>query len=866
MDTEVQFADTLKKYVKASKYSLGQLSQLSGIPKTTIANWIQGRVKRPRTLDDLLKIAAALHLNESETSILLQAGAYPSLDEIVMHRETIDVDDLLAPWANAIKKRQQSAPFQALPNVPYFVGRDREIQALKKTLLEAETTALCTIQGMAGIGKTALALHVAYQLRPCFPDGVLWAGVNVTDPMLILSAFANAYGHNVSHYTDLGSRSQVVRGILAHKRALIIFDDVQDSDELEYLLPPTGTCAVIVTTRNNHLSMIIGSRRFQIKELSKQSGDALRLFTKIVGEAQVKKEKKTFEEIADLLGHLPLALVIVASRLAYEPGWLASDFLARLCATKKTLDELVYDNKDVRLSFDLSYGTLSSRQQAFFTMLGIFGGEDFSVEAAAYVAQVPGHEVHDIIRDLYSLSFIQQSHQQRYRLHPLLQSYAQEKLQGREYKDRMIDYFVEFAVEFQTNIRTVEIESSNIEYALKSAYECQKHTAFCQGVIAYYRFLNAKGLFTVADEYLKKAKQVAARGNDRQRLAVSLHYLGQIRDKFGDFAQAGDYLQEALQLAQQIESSAIMSGILTNLGVLSAKQGDLNKAEIYWQQALANAYQDDKYENVCAILSNLGSVAIMRGNFTKAKAYFEEGLAVAAQWGHAFHATYLSVNLGNLMQKQGDYDQAKDLYEKALTQAQERGYISIISSILSHLGEIAQNLGNYEQAKEFYWEGLKLAQECQINDTISQLLAGLGEVLGLSGESEQATACLSSGLEQAREIRNEVDICTILNKWGQFQLNLQQIDLAYEAFSESLTIAVAAGFQELVAMASFGLAQAEFKKGNLADAYHKGYQSLSLLTAMGHKDSEKVAEWLETRGFQEQVSDPPIKAVNMNFK
>jgi transcriptional regulator with XRE-family HTH domain len=424
-----QLAETLCHYVKRSGCTVSQLARLTDVPHPTLVNWLEGRVKKPRYWDALLRVAAVLNLNEEEATTLLQSAGHPSIEELLLSSNGEQDKSLLAPWSKLVIKRQQS-PFQAIADLPYFVGREAHLRSVKETILNEHPAPIYSLQGMAGAGKTALAARIAYALRFHFSDGVLWTRVDHSDTMSILSAFAAAYDQDLSQYSDIASRSQVVRTLLAHKRALIVLDNVLHSEEIRPLIPPTGSCAVIVTTRRHDLALSRGTHRLIIEPFDKDKQESMLLFEQLLGEKQLQRDRPLLAEIADLVGHLPLAVAIVGGRLAYECDWSANQFLRRLRQGKKRLKELVYEDQSVALSFHLSYQTLTSEQRRFFAALSTLTSEDFSVEAATHVAQQPKERVFDALRRLYNLSLVQSGRRQRhYRLHPLLRDYAYAQLQ-----------------------------------------------------------------------------------------------------------------------------------------------------------------------------------------------------------------------------------------------------------------------------------------------------------------------------------------------------------------------------------------------------------------------------------------------------
>ncbi len=198
-------AEVLGSYVQRSHYSAGQVATLSGVPKRSIVNWMSGRVLRPYRWQGLVQIATALKLDEVEANTLLRSAKYAPIAEL--RQQTEDASLFLA-WPQAKK-----APFQVIADLPYFVGRIEGIEELHAHLLNGEAVSIFNLKGMGGVGKTTLAAHVAYQLRPYFPDGVLWARLDNTDTMAILANFADAYGADVSQHRTVEGRATAVRSI-----------------------------------------------------------------------------------------------------------------------------------------------------------------------------------------------------------------------------------------------------------------------------------------------------------------------------------------------------------------------------------------------------------------------------------------------------------------------------------------------------------------------------------------------------------------------------------------------------------------------------------------------------------------------------
>lgn len=885
MSKSSNFADVLNRYVQRLAYTPGQLARLSDIPQPTIVNWLKGRVKKPRQYTDLVKLAAILQLNESEATELFQSAGHPPLSTLIAQLHGEESQNLLSPWLGK-KLPQNQAPFQAIARTPYFVGRKRELRAIREALLAEDGTMICSLQGMGGIGKTTLAAHLAYQLRLHFPDGVLWAKVDTADPMSVLSAFANAYDRDVSQYTDLDSRSQVVRQLLAHKRTLIVLDNVQSSDEVKPLLPPTNSCAVIITTRRHDLSVTRGTHRFHIREFNEMKGESLALFREILGEARVRQEKTALKEVAELLGRLPLAVAIAASRLAYEPDWQVTDFLERLRSQKRRLSELADEAQDVRLSFDLSYETLSPSQRDFFNRLGVFGGEDFDAEAVSFVTGIAIDETRDQLRRLYSLSLVQHGRPDRYYLHPLLRDYAREKRIAKGSWEQMVEYYIRYVESHGTDYEALDLEASNIFAALQTAAKREMGSALVRGANSIFHFLKMRGSYKRAKYYLKLAQTSTAALDDTSGLMTILRNLGQIARSRGDYEQAESYIQEGLALARADKDQERISSLLTELGtvigirghhtraepffweglalaretqqehqiitlltalgIVAVKQGKYAHAKEHFQEGLRLARKIKHRERIGALLANLGMVALDRGNRVQAEAYYRESLALNRQIGHREGISLMLGNLSEVARLRGDGEEAEVYAQEGLAFAREIENRALISIMLRRVGEAAYSRKTYKEAETFLKESLSLSRQIGHHENISATLMDLAVLASERERYEQAAAYLKESLLLGREVGRTNFLCQLLNEWGTLCLRRRKLGLAASAFNEALEKAREIDNQEHAAAAFFGLAQISAMRGRTNEAAQQGQQSLALFADADHPRVNEVEAWLVT--------------------
>ncbi len=825
MTQNLFLADVLARHVIRTGYTTGQLARLTGVPKATIVNWLEGRVSRPRSYADLLQLAAAMRLDEGEASELLMAAGHPSLAELRSHatqQDDVQLWTLLAPWLEPAPAQTRQAPFQVIPDLPHFVGRESLIKEISALLLAPRHQTIYALQGMGGVGKTALAAHLAYLLRPHFPDGVLWARVDTSDPMSILNTFAHAYGVDVHQYTDLDSRSRTVRDLMSAKRALVILDSVGQSGQIEPLLPPSGGCAVLITTRRRDLAITRGAKRFLLGPFDRQEQEALHLFSRVLGERQANAEQGTLLEIANLLGHLPLAIDIVASRLAFEPGWSAADLLRRLQDQQQRLSVLAFEEQNIQLTFQWSCAALTSDEQQFFASLGIMAGEDFSVDAATFVAFGERTDqsimrAEDMLRHLFGLSLVRRGRPGRYRQHPLLRDFARQQLTDiRAAQSRLVHYFVDFAGQSERNFSALELEYENVLQALELAQELGLWADYLAGVSYSYYFLEARGLYAVADQLLEPAEQVARQMQDVSRLVFILRCQGRIAERRGRYLTAERIYEEGLRLARQGPNppvpESVISDLLRGLGVLAAYRGDLALAEAHYQEGLLLARQFEQPDTLGSLLRGIAVEAFSRGDYARAEALFEEGLALPYVTDEVERQGALLWALGMLAEDQGDLEEAAEYLFKSAEFAEHLGNLERRTLVLSDLGAIVLELEEPYEAARFLTIGLDIARELGHPWRITRILAQLGELALAEKEWENAAAC----------------------------------------FREVQAIAEESGSPVMTAVALFGLARALRRLKQNEAARRDAEASLEIFKRIGHHQAAEVESWLQKTARKSQ--------------
>jgi DNA-binding SARP family transcriptional activator len=335
-----------------------------------------------------------------------------------------------------------AGPAQLPPDLTDFVGRTDEVQRLRSlldpALRPAGTGAALTIAaivGMGGVGKTTLATHVAHQVRDRFPDGQLYVDFGGSGPTrrsapAVLRRLLGDLGVPRGDIPDeIGAVTALYRSMLADRRVLILLDDVACAAQVRPLLPGTGSSAVLTTSRSR-LAGVAGAVRLDLGVLPEKDGRSL--FAAVAGAGRVAPDPRALDEVLTVCAGLPLAIRIVAARLATHPTRTLRDLADRLRDPCRILDEVEADDLSLRATFDGSYSTLADSCAPLdraaaraFRLLGTWGHPSITLPAASVLLGQPAAAAEAQLERLVEAHLLQCA-ADRYHLHRLVGVYARE--------------------------------------------------------------------------------------------------------------------------------------------------------------------------------------------------------------------------------------------------------------------------------------------------------------------------------------------------------------------------------------------------------------------------------------------------------
>lgn len=365
------------------------------------------------------------------------SGARRADGPAALHLRILREDPALLPLSAA---RAESPVWQAPHQLPAgladFTGRESTVEMLLDRLVGGvgRAVVVSALDGMGGIGKTTLAVHVARRVHERFPDGQLFAdlrGADRTplDPGRALAGFLGALGVAAAEIPlDLGERSALYRSALAGRRVLVLLDNAVGPDQVKPLLPGSSGCAVLITSRTR-LTGLSGAHQMRLETLSRD--EALELFTRIAGAERVAAEPGLAEEIVVACGLLPLAIRIVASRLTADPA-LTLRALSEGLRDERRLTELDDGNRTVEATFALSYNRLGPDLARAFRLMALPDAPDISLPCAAALLGRSEADADELLEALVDLNLLHSPQFERYGFHDLVRDYARDRLAAEE--------------------------------------------------------------------------------------------------------------------------------------------------------------------------------------------------------------------------------------------------------------------------------------------------------------------------------------------------------------------------------------------------------------------------------------------------
>ncbi|WP_446039450.1 tetratricopeptide repeat protein [Streptomyces sp. SID1121] len=732
-----------------------------------------------------------------------------------------------------------------LPRDVPWVGRHDELRLLTAALSETSRTVVPVvtieaIDGMGGIGKTSMAVHLGHQLREEFPEGRIYLHLHGhasdREPLTAVRALTELLrlldtppGELPK---DLDGLVSLWRTTVRDRRMLVILDDAAGPAQVRPLLPGASPTAVIVTSRQR-MSGLPGVRPVSLDVLPRE--DAVALFAQRLGGRRTVLPSDA-AEIVRICGYLPLAVELVASRLLSRPSWTTSDLLKQLTSGMEHLSEMRDGERTLSHVFGLSYRALTPVQQLVFRHVGLHFGVRFGAHAVAALTGLSFEETERALEELQAHHLISEPSPHRFAVHDLLREYARTLIENAGDSDsdsasggdvrgaseqalrRLVDHYVRVAdradrlaypyrsrmvveaggddhsaarepeiADAQAAEQWLITEGANLLRALDwtrrygSEAELALHTHVLAG------FLDLEGHLETAEPLLRRAvAHWRAVGDDSAR-ARSLLDLSAVCAHSGQYDEGDATAREALSIARSLKDEDLESESAHQVSILLWHTGQYALAQPLLERSLDLRLRSNDRLQVARSLNLLGITHLQLGQNEIALEYFLR--AIAGFTGTDDRGRYRTLNnLGELQQRMGHLEAAERSYREAIDVAATLGSKGDRATLWMNLASVLTPLRKTDEALGLYARVLPVLRG--VGDLRGEgiALAGIGRAYRTSGRSESALAQFIASLGVLRRIGATGEVAEVLFDLGQAELETGRLEQAEAHLEETLAI------------------------------------------------------------------------------
>jgi tetratricopeptide (TPR) repeat protein/transcriptional regulator with XRE-family HTH domain len=784
---------------------------------------------------------------------------------------------------------REAAAARTLPrDVASFTGRQRELDELAQAAERTGTVvSIHAIGGMAGIGKTAFAVHAAHRMAARFPGGQVFLplhghtpGQRPVDPVDALASLLSNVGVSAARIpAGLEARMALWRDQAAHRQLLLILDDAIGSEQVAPLLPGSGGSLVLITSRR-HLSALEDATPINLDTLPPEQATAL--MVRLTGRTGLSPQDPAVAELARLCGFLPLAIGMVARQLRHHPAWTAAGRACELAAAADRLGLLTTENLSVAAAFDLSYAALTGDQQRLFRHLGLHPGADIDGYAAAALDGASLAVARRGLEDLYDQYLLIEPAAGRYRLHDLVREHARnlgDRLDSDDERNeataRLLDYYQHAAnlanalsarqtrpapaiadhvipaaapplTDPAQGLAWARTERANLLACLDYATSTGQNTRVIALTAGLSGLLLDDGPWPDAVTRHTAAIQAARHLGDRLGEAGALNDLGAVLRLIGDHPAAAQALERALSLYRDLGHRLGEANARHSLGSVLQMTGEYPAAALALEQALA-IYRDlgDRLGQANA-LQFLGNVRRLTNDFPAAALALEQALAIYRDLGHRLGEANALTFLGDVLQLTGDYPAAARALEEALGISRQIGNRLYEVQALSFLGNVLRLTGDYQAAAQVLGQALGISRDIGARFGEANALLMLGSVLRLTGDYPAAAEALGQAVDIYRQFGDRTGRGMALNEKGTLHRITGELALAEECHRQALDMARAIDSSWEEAHALAGLGRCALAAGR-TDAGEDGLrQALAIFEQIGAPEAAGVAAELDS--------------------
>lgn len=819
------------------------------------------------------QVEALESFQEGRRTLVRELGLEPGEELSALQRAILSKDSSLDLNRDTKSRPSPSGlGSQVVPNqlpaaIADFTGRETMVNELVRLLSPPDSPeglsylpVIC-LDGKGGAGKTALALQVAHAVRHLFSDGQLFiqlAGADgqAASPMdLMASVLRSLSLPAMALPKDMSERTATYRSRLDGRRVLIVLDDAISVSQIMALLPGCPSCAVIITSRNP-LPSLPGAEHFEVDDLDEAT--SVQLLGKVIGPERMQAEPTAAVELVRLCGCLPLAVRIVAAKLATKRHWTITQMVQRMTDEARRLDELTLSGIGIRATLATSYDGLSLPARQLFLRLSLLGTTDFAPWVSAPLLDMNAEAANDLLEELVEARLVEvrllEKGSSRFQLHGLVRIHARERLATEEPPSeraaalrRLLSCWLALASEAHRR-------AYGGDYAV--LHGSADHWSLPQHV--YDQLLgNPMSWFRTERAGLVQAvTQAAQMGLDELCWDLAITAVTQFESEY----RAEDWQKThelALETTRRAGNARGEAAVLWSLGNL-ALNGRIGEAPSHLTAALRAFQQLGDAHGRTLALAGLAFADRLGGRCEQALAQYGEALVSYQQVGDLVGEVDALTNMAQIQMDRDQYDDAWRLLDQALSRCGQLNAPRITAQTEHRLGEFYLRTGDLWRAEQSLRSVLDIVRN--EGDLVGEgyVLADLGVIWTRRGQYELAEANLSAALAMSRRMTSNLVLGRVLLALAELYLARAQPERAVPLAGEALVIFSESGPSPVLRARALELrARIDDQAGNPTAAAANRSMALALLGDADPALSRTLTAAINAAGWARPVVPAP---------
>ncbi len=777
-----EFCAALRQLRRASGADPVTLARQLGLSRTQLYAILAGEIKRPPDWDRVVRPLVEACTGGDPAVLAWWRRRHAVLVEVAEEMRRRDrrarqggfgAPGRVSPVGVPGQRRPSAAdvvvPRQLPAYTAHFVGRSAELAALTSLLDRAACgpaggggagpVVISAVGGMAGIGKTALALHWAHQVAGRFPGGQLYVNLRGFDPAdapvappEAVRGFLDAFGVDPARIpVDPQAQASLYRSVLAGRRVLVVLDNARDAAQVRPLLPGTAACLVVVTSRSQLPGLVAaeGARPLPLGLLP--AAEARELLARHLGPDRAAAEPQAIDELTGLCAGLPLALSAVAARAAARPGFPLAVLAAELRDVRGRLDALDAGDPATSMRAVLSWSCrhLDPPAAALFRLLGIHPGPDISAAAAASLAGLGPRDAREALAALARAHLLTEHVPGRFGMHDLVRAYAAEQASAvdsdtmrRDALCRVLDHYLhtgraagvllrpareppplaqpprpgagaEDLAGYEQALAWFEAERPVLLAAIAEAAGGGLVTHAWQICRAFDNFADIRGHWHDSARAQRTALSAAGQAGDVTGQAHAHCGLGSAlrAHGYGPLDEARTHLLRALTLFTQLNDDTGQARVHDELDRILDVQGRYQEALVHGQQALDLYRTAGRAAGQGSALNRIGWALAHLGEPQRAVGYCEQAISMLQAHGDGWAEAAAWDSLGYAHYLLSHHTEAIACYQRSCDMAHQIRDTNHEADVLLRLGDAHQAAGDQDAARRAWQQALAIIED-----------------------------------------------------------------------------------------------------------------------------------------------------------